>query len=130
MRNTARPHHFDAVPLFAGCHSSAYEYYVQFQDDADTLSIPHLQNLAPHYDKFATAVRGKVKVGAVDCTQQQQTCQEFGVRISVADTAWRLRARSSCTTLRSFASLRGSLICMDGTGARVPDGQVVWGKQE
>jgi Thioredoxin len=55
----------------------------------------HTQNLAPHYDKFATVVRGKVKVGAVDCTQQQQQCQEFGVRIFVADPC----VASLCTSI-------------------------------
>lgn len=39
-----------------------------------------MQRLAPEYDRFATAMKGKVRVGAVDCTQHQATCSEFNVR--------------------------------------------------
>ena len=40
----------------------------------------HCKNLKPHWVGLAKSVKGKVKVGAVDCTQHQQTCSEFGVQ--------------------------------------------------
>lgn len=40
----------------------------------------HCKNLKPHWVGLARSVKGKVKVGAVDCTQQQQTCSEYGVQ--------------------------------------------------
>lgn len=40
----------------------------------------HCKNLKPHWTGLAKSVKGKVKVGAVDCTQHQQTCSEFGVQ--------------------------------------------------
>eukprot|EP00884_Botryococcus_braunii_P009878 jgi/Botrbrau1/18892/Bobra.177_2s0050.1 len=39
----------------------------------------HCKNLKPEYDSLATQVRGKVKVGAVDCTVHTSVCQEYGV---------------------------------------------------
>ena len=35
----------------------------------------HCKNLKPKFDAFATAVKGKVLAGAVDCTKQTVTCQ-------------------------------------------------------
>ncbi|WPT13493.1 Protein disulfide-isomerase like 2-2 [Picochlorum sp. SENEW3] len=40
----------------------------------------HCKNLKPHWVGLAGSVRGKIKVGAVDCTQHQQTCSEYGVQ--------------------------------------------------
>lgn len=40
----------------------------------------HCKNLKPHWVGLAKYVKGKVKIGAVDCTQHQQTCSEFGVQ--------------------------------------------------
>uniref|UniRef100_A0A7S0R2Q6 protein disulfide-isomerase n=1 Tax=Chlamydomonas leiostraca TaxID=1034604 RepID=A0A7S0R2Q6_9CHLO len=40
----------------------------------------HCKNLKPSWIEAATELKGKVKVGAVDCTAHQSTCQEFGVR--------------------------------------------------
>ena len=35
----------------------------------------HCKNLKPEYEQLATQVKGKVKIGAVDCTANQATCQ-------------------------------------------------------
>lgn len=40
----------------------------------------HCKNLKPHWVGLAGSVKGKVKVGAVDCTENQQTCSEYGVQ--------------------------------------------------
>lgn len=39
----------------------------------------HCKNLKPSWEEAATSLKGKVKVGAVDCTTHQQTCSKFGV---------------------------------------------------
>ena len=40
----------------------------------------HCQALVPEYKKFAKAVKGVVKVGAVDASEHQQLGGRFGVR--------------------------------------------------
>lgn len=40
----------------------------------------HCKALKPAWTGLATSLKGKVKVGAVDCTANQQTCSEFGVQ--------------------------------------------------
>ncbi len=40
----------------------------------------HCKALAPVWKDLASALDGKVKVGAVDCTTNQQTCSEFSVQ--------------------------------------------------
>ncbi|XP_022694430.1 protein disulfide-isomerase A6 homolog [Varroa jacobsoni] len=40
----------------------------------------HCKNLAPHWAKAATQLRGQVKLGAVDATVYQELAQEYGVR--------------------------------------------------
>lgn len=39
----------------------------------------HCKSLAPVWKDLASSLDGKVKVGAVDCTANQQTCSEFSV---------------------------------------------------
>lgn len=41
----------------------------------------HCVNLAPEYDKAASALKGVVTVGAVDGTVSQQLMQKYGVRV-------------------------------------------------
>jgi protein disulfide-isomerase A6 len=40
----------------------------------------HCQSLAPHYKKAASALKGVVKVGAVDCDQYKDLAGKYGVR--------------------------------------------------
>ena len=40
----------------------------------------HCQALVPEYKKFAKAVKGVVKVGAVDASEHQQLGGRFGVK--------------------------------------------------
>lgn len=40
----------------------------------------HCKNLAPHYKKAATALKGVVKVGAVDCDVHKDIAGKFGVQ--------------------------------------------------
>jgi len=40
----------------------------------------HCKNLAPEWAKAATALKGKVKLGAVDATVHQSKAQQYGVR--------------------------------------------------
>ncbi|GAB4823313.1 hypothetical protein N2152v2_010359 [Parachlorella kessleri] len=40
----------------------------------------HCQSLKPTWIDLAGQLEGRVRVGAVDCTANQQTCSEFGVR--------------------------------------------------
>jgi protein disulfide-isomerase A6 len=40
----------------------------------------HCKALKPAWKGLANTMKGKVKVGAVDCTANQQTCSEFGVQ--------------------------------------------------
>lgn len=40
----------------------------------------HCKNLAPHWEKAASELEGKVKLGAVDATVQQQIASEFNIR--------------------------------------------------
>ena len=40
----------------------------------------HCKNLAPEWEKAATALKGKVKLGAVDATVHQGLASEYGVR--------------------------------------------------
>eukprot|EP00210_Caulerpa_lentillifera_P007336 g7012.t1 len=40
----------------------------------------HCKNLKPEWEKAATELSGKVKVGAVDCTAHESVCREFGVQ--------------------------------------------------
>ncbi|XP_003744350.1 protein disulfide-isomerase A6 homolog [Galendromus occidentalis] len=40
----------------------------------------HCKNLAPHWAKAATQLKGQVKLGAVDSTVYQELAQEYGVR--------------------------------------------------
>ena len=40
----------------------------------------HCKNLKPAWIDLARQLGGKVKVGAVDCTADKATCDEFGVR--------------------------------------------------
>lgn len=35
----------------------------------------HCKNLKPKFEAFASAVKGRVIAGAVDCTKQEATCQ-------------------------------------------------------
>lgn len=39
----------------------------------------HCKSLAPHYKKAATALKGVVKVGAVDCDEHKDLAGKFGV---------------------------------------------------
>lgn len=41
---------------------------------------PIHRNLKPAWTDLARQLSGKVRVGAVDCTVQKQTCSEFGVQ--------------------------------------------------
>lgn len=41
----------------------------------------HCVNLAPEYDRAASALKGVVTVGAVDGTVSQQLMQKYGVRV-------------------------------------------------
>lgn len=40
----------------------------------------HCQQLAPEYKKVATALKGVVKVGGVNCDEQKSVCGQYGVR--------------------------------------------------
>jgi protein disulfide-isomerase A6 len=40
----------------------------------------HCKNLAPHYKKAATALKGVVKVGAVDCDQYKDIAAKYSVQ--------------------------------------------------
>lgn len=40
----------------------------------------HCKALKPAWSNLANTMKGKVNVGAVDCTANQQTCSEFGVQ--------------------------------------------------
>jgi protein disulfide-isomerase-like protein len=40
----------------------------------------HCKRLAPVYEEAATALKGKVNVGKVDCTTEQIICKRFGIR--------------------------------------------------
>lgn len=40
----------------------------------------HCKNLKPEYEDAAQQLEGKVKLGAVDCTQDEGLCGKFGVR--------------------------------------------------
>ena len=40
----------------------------------------HCKSLKPEWEKAATDLKGKVKVGAVDCTAHESLCGEFGVK--------------------------------------------------
>ncbi|KAK9811676.1 hypothetical protein WJX72_008165 [[Myrmecia] bisecta] len=40
----------------------------------------HCKNLKPTWDELASEAKGKVKVGAVDCTANAAICQEYGVQ--------------------------------------------------
>uniref|UniRef100_A0A182N5Z6 Protein disulfide-isomerase A6 homolog n=1 Tax=Anopheles dirus TaxID=7168 RepID=A0A182N5Z6_9DIPT len=40
----------------------------------------HCKNLAPHWEKAATELKGKVKLGALDATVHQQKMSEYGVQ--------------------------------------------------
>ncbi len=40
----------------------------------------HCKSLKPHWEKAATQLKGKVNVGAVDCTAHQTVCGNYGVR--------------------------------------------------
>lgn len=40
----------------------------------------HCKSLAPHYKKAATALKGVVKVGAVDCDEHKDLAGKFGVK--------------------------------------------------
>jgi len=40
----------------------------------------HCKKLAPIYEETATALKGKVNVGKVDCTVEKDVCSRFGVR--------------------------------------------------
>jgi len=40
----------------------------------------HCKKLAPEYDKAATNLKGIVRVGAVNCDEQQELCGSFGVK--------------------------------------------------
>lgn len=39
----------------------------------------HCKNLAPHWEKAATELKGKIKLGALDATVHQAKAQEYGV---------------------------------------------------
>jgi len=40
----------------------------------------HCKKLAPTWEEFATAVKGDIHVGKVDCTVEKSTAQRFGIR--------------------------------------------------
>eukprot|EP00667_Euglena_gracilis_P009911 EG_transcript_10069 len=40
----------------------------------------HCKNLAPEWAKAASELKGTMKLGAVDCTQHQDTCNKYDVR--------------------------------------------------
>jgi len=40
----------------------------------------HCKSLAPEWEKAATALKGKALVAKVDCTEQQELCQQFEVQ--------------------------------------------------
>jgi len=40
----------------------------------------HCKALAPEWEKAATALKGKVPIAKVDCTEEQNLCQQFGVQ--------------------------------------------------
>jgi len=40
----------------------------------------HCKNLKSDWEQAATELKGKVKVGAIDCTAQESLCGEFGVK--------------------------------------------------
>jgi len=40
----------------------------------------HCKNLAPHYAKAADKLKGMVTFGVVDCTEEQELCQENGIQ--------------------------------------------------
>ena len=42
----------------------------------------HCKNLAPHWEKAATQLKGKMKLGALDATVHQVKSQAYGVKVS------------------------------------------------
>ena len=40
----------------------------------------HYKNLKPDWEQAATKLKGKVHVGAVDCTSHESLCGQFGVQ--------------------------------------------------
>ncbi|XP_055614434.1 protein disulfide-isomerase A6 homolog [Uranotaenia lowii] len=40
----------------------------------------HCRNLVPEYKKAATALKGVIKVGGVNCEEEQSICSQYGVR--------------------------------------------------
>jgi len=40
----------------------------------------HCKNLAPHYAKAADKLKGMVTFGVVDCTEESDLCQEYGIQ--------------------------------------------------
>jgi thioredoxin-like negative regulator of GroEL len=51
-----------------------------FSCHADPNTPPTACSLKPTWIDSASQLSGKVKVGAIDCTVHQSTCQEYGVR--------------------------------------------------
>ncbi len=41
----------------------------------------HCKNLKPAYIEAASELKGRVKLGAVDCTAHQSVCSEYGVQV-------------------------------------------------
>lgn len=50
-----------------------------FMVDFYTSWCSHCKTLKPIWEKFATAMKGKVWAGAVDCTFQAKTCKEYNI---------------------------------------------------
>lgn len=47
----------------------------------------HCKNLKPAYIEAASELKGRVKLGAVDCTAHQSVCSEYGVQVRRAAAA-------------------------------------------
>lgn len=61
----------------------------------------HCKNLKSDWEELASNVRGKAKIGAVDCTVQTATCQVSQISLSVE---WEDRSKAASTsTLRGFS---------------------------
>ena len=49
--------------------------------DVNNSSLKSFQSLKPHWEKAATELKGKVKLGAVDATIHRSFAQQYGVQV-------------------------------------------------
>lgn len=109
----------------------------------------HCQQLKPAWADLARQLKGRVRVGAVDCTQHKQTCDEFQVQGEappaplpppapspqpttqpqppMPNPTWDFAAGSCCQLVWHHSAQRRSCCALAGSGAQQPrEATPVW----